>query len=458
MFHRLLINGARGLSGSLVLFPIAEWWEGRDIRGKRRLLAREMANSFAIRRGRAWTATVETVQFAAAKVPYYRDLFARIGFDPDSLLRDQKFLNDIPYLTKDTIRNEGERLLREDHADRRKHLVQTGGSTGPSVCIYHDDAAIDWSSAVTWYARTLIGAGSIQSEMHFASRFPERFGWRARAREYFKCLSNNRHNIFFSSFQTDELEVIWRRIKSIRPNLVHGHPSTLYQLALHVETTHQEERAFNIFESSGELLESNQRKVIARAFGCKIVDRYGLAEIGVAAYQTDPQRADMFVFDQFAWPEIAVEAGGLSDGEPHSGEIVLTGLKNRMMPLIRYRTGDLATLRETPVGFTFSSIVGRIHDVVEIAGRRLPTHYIQDLFDRIDAVQQFQIEVRNGRPTFRVVPKQGTDIKAIHDRLIAWWGDAVDVEFIDPTGLNLQGWRAKFRHLVTNPGRHVPQP
>jgi phenylacetate-CoA ligase len=452
MLHQAFINGVRGLAGSLILFPLAERLEGRDMRGKERLFAAEMARPFRERRRLSWAATIETVRFASHKVPYYRDLFARIKFDPEALARDPQFLNDIPFLTKDIIRAESDRLLRDDHAAFRKHTAKTGGSTGPSAFIFYDQDAADWSSAVTRYARTLVGAGPMRSELHFASKFPEEFPWKARMREHVKCLSNNRYNIFFSSFEPDELEQIWRQIKSIRPHLIHGHPSTLYQLALHVEAKYGSGRAFNIFESSGELLEKKQRDLIARVFDCKVIDRYGLAEIGVIAYQTDPERRGMLVFDALAWPEIipAEDNADLPSVEgADSGELVFTGLKNRMMPLIRYRPGDMATMRETSDGFVIDEMVGRVHDVLQIAGRRLPTHYIQDVLDRVGGVKEFQIEIRDGRPMFRIVAEAGLDPQAFRDRLASWWGDAVDVEFIDSAALNLQGCRSKFRHLIS---------
>lgn len=454
MLHQALINGVRGLTGSLILFPIAERLEHRDMRGKQRLFAAEMGKPFSHRRARSRASLIETVRFAAAHVPYYRDLFAKIGFDPELLSRDPKYLGDIPFLTKEIIRAEGQRLLRDDHADHRSFPAKTGGSTGPSAHIYYDQEAADWSSAVTRYARARIGAGQMRSELHFASKFPETFPWKARMREHVKCISNNRYNVFFSTFEASELEEIWQRIRAIRPHLVHGHPSTLYQLALQVEARHGGGDAFNVFESSGELLEKRQRDAIARVFRCKIIDRYGLAEIGVVAYQTDPVRPDMLLFDPLAWPETTPVDGSaeLSGDENESrGELVVTGLKNRMMPLIRYRTGDVVTLRETSDGFYINDMMGRVHDVIEIGGQRLPTHYVQDVLDRLGAVKEFQIEMRNGRPTFRVVPEPHLDPDAFRARLRGWWGDAVDVEFIEASDLNLQGWRAKFRHLVTLP-------
>ena len=106
-----------------------------------------------------------------ARVPYYRDLFHSIGFDPASLHRSADYLADIPVLTKDIIREQGERLLRDDHASYRAHASKTGGSTGPSAVIMYDQDAADWTSGVIRYARERIGAGATRSEVHFSSRF-----------------------------------------------------------------------------------------------------------------------------------------------------------------------------------------------------------------------------------------------------------------------------------------------
>ena len=450
--NRALYNGVRGLVGSLVVFPVAERLEGRDMRSKQRQLAAEMSQPFAERRRRSWNRLVDLVRFSAQKVPYYRDLFATTGFDPESLTRDAKYLADIPYLTKDIIRAEGERLLRDDHMVFRKHVTKSGGSTGPSVHVIYDQEGADWSSAVTRYARAQIGAGASRLQLHLAARFPDRFPARDRMREQMKCLANNRLNVTFASFAPDDLDHIWTRIKAIRPFMVHGHPSTMYQLALHVADRGEGRNAFRVFESSGEMLDDRQRRTVEAVFGCTVIDRYGLAEAGVVAYQTDPKLAGMTVFDPFAWLEIGdVEFGAelplVPDGR--SGEIVITPLRNRMMPLLRYRSGDVATLKETAAGLVLTGMTGRIHDVVEIAGVRVPTHHIQDVLARAGRIREFQIEYRDGRPVFRIVPEAPETANAIRRTLAESWGDAVGVEFIEPGALKLQGWRSKFRHLVT---------
>ena len=132
-----------------------------------------------------------------------------------------------------------------------------------------------------------------------------------------------------------------------------------------------------------------------------------------------------------------------------------------MMPLIRYRTGDLAVLNQATRGFILDKLVGRIHNVVEIAGRRLPTHYIRDVLNRIGGIREFQIELRDHRPVLRIVAEDGAGIDDIRDRIGRYWQCAMQVEFIAPSELRLLGWRRKFGHLLaasTSPAAPGPLP
>ncbi len=451
MIVSALRNGVRGALAATLVYPLAERFEKRDIRSKANWIRAELDRPFEDRKRRALERLVEIVHLAGHKVPYYRDLFAALSFDPEKLTSDARYLEDLPYLTKDIIREQGHRLLRDDREGLRIHTAKTGGSTGPSAHIYYDQEAADWSSAINRESRRRIGNSAWRSELHFASKFPEVFPWKARIREAVKCFAMNRDNVFFSTFGDDELASIWRQVRAIRPHLLHAHPSTVDQLAQYVERTRGSDRAFAIFESSGELLEPSQRERIERVLRCTVIDRYGLAEAGVLAYQLDAHIPRMRYFEFFAWPEVApapdVTPGEGEDGA-RAGELVITPLFNTLMPLIRYRTGDNIVLAEREAGFEVLRMVGRIHDVVTISGTPLPTHYIQDVLDRVGGIREFQIEVREGKPVFRLVPEPGVDTAGMAARIQSWWPGAVSVEFIEPSELKLVGSRQKFRHLV----------
>jgi phenylacetate-CoA ligase len=453
---RSFYNGVRGLVGVGAVLPLAERWERRNIRSKQAWLAAEMSLPFADRRRHSWNRLLETVWFAGATVPYYIDLFASIGFDSDKLTRDPAYLSEIPPLTKEIIREQGDRMLRRDHADYRKHICRTGGSTGPSTNITYDQSAADWSSAVTRYARSLIGAGSARSQLHLAADFAEAVPLRDRLREQIKCLANNRFNLTFATFGPDQLDAIWQRIKRVNPYLLHGHPSTLYHLALHLEErglTATRGRPFSVFESSGELISNVQQDVIERVFGCRVVNRYGLAEAGVVAYQAEPECGDMLVFDPVVWPETA-EACFAEEVDREAcgpgGELLVSTLMNRVMPLLRYRTGDIGSLRETSEGFRLQALMGRLHDVIEIDGESVPTHHIQDFLDRTGGVREFQIEAGKHNAVFRIVPEEATHRDRIERTLRKRWTNGIEIEFVGMDALKRLGWRSKFRHLVVS--------
>jgi len=433
----------KGMVSASVAYPLAERYEQRAVSRKLRELRQYYRQPFALRFTQAQASLVDTLRFAGREVPYYRDLFAQIGFDPDSVARDVRYLNDLPYLTKEIMREQGERMYSRPLAGLRHHMCKTGGSTGLSCHIAYDQPAADYSAAVTLYARERAGNFKWRSELHFACRFPDipDPGWPAR--EDFKCFAMNRSNIFFDRLDDVGLAEIWGTLKRRKPYMVHAHPSTMYALACYIERQHGNSKTFEVFESSGELLEAHQREAIGRALNCRVVDRYGLAELGVMAYELTGYDKGMQVLDSEGWPESRETSGG-------EQELVLTGFRNRLMPLIRYATGDLARVEQLEEGFYLTDIVGRIHDIVYLSGVAYPTHTIQDMLDhRVGGIQEFQIDVRGEKPVLRIVPELQADLAQIAARIESYWPGALAVEFVGHDAFVRVGHRAKFRHVVT---------
>jgi len=427
-----------------LLYPLAERLQGRQIRAKLRALDSELKLPWTER------ALLRRRQLAAALarageyVPYYRDLFKKLNFDPGKLAADAAYLGDLPYLTKDLIREHGARLLSEKFNAADLHLRKTGGSTGASTMIYYSGEALDWTAAANALSQSWCGKGRSQRETHLASRFPDKFPWRDRLKERMKCAALNRGNIFTDDFDDASLERAWNRLRRARPYLLQGHPSTLYALASYLLRRGIDARGvLRVFESTGELLDQKKRYVIERVFGCETLDRYGNAEFGVLAHECLGSVDERLrLIDAIAWPETLAHESG-------TPELVFTGLLNDAMPLVRYRSGDLGNLTLDADGFWIAGIVGRTHEIVRIGGHDYPTHYLQDVLDRIGGIDEFQFEPRPaGRPILRlVVPHQPVQA-AVRQHLQRFWGDAVEIEFTDFSGLVRRGWRGKFSYVV----------
>jgi phenylacetate-CoA ligase len=427
-------------------YPVAEWSERRAVRPQRADLRRHYRAPWSQRRAAALARLAETLAFAQHHVPYYRDLFAACRFEPESVRRDPRYLEAVPVLTKETIREHGSRLLSRPLDEVRHHVCRTGGSTGVSCKVYYDQPAADRAAAVTLYGRERIGKRQVDPETHFACRFPGEPVPAWPSREDFKCFGMNRANVFFDRLDAAGLDEMWRAVARQRPVLVHAHPSTMFALACHVERLYGTAGAFEIFESSGELLEPHVRVRIAAVLRCRVVNRYGLAELGVVAYELGGEAGGLQALESEAWPQTRPAAGHPDNGH----ELVFTSMRNRLMPLVRYATGDLGTVTETGDGLLLENLVGRIHDIVPINGVEHATHHIQDVLGhRVGGVCEFQIDLRRSRPLLRIVPEPDASPDTVRQNVEAAWPGAFEIAFVGTEDLIRLGERAKFRHVVT---------
>ena len=146
------------------------------------------------------------LEYAFSEVPYYCDLRAQHGLDANKIRQDAKYIQDIPFLTKDIIREQGERLLSKGLNEQRRIACKTGGSTGPSCVIFYDPDAADRSAAVTRFFRQSIGKKWGRSELHFAADFGDEGQLKWFQKETLKCMAMNRSNIFVADLTGEKIQ------------------------------------------------------------------------------------------------------------------------------------------------------------------------------------------------------------------------------------------------------------
>jgi phenylacetate-CoA ligase len=145
------------------------------------------------------------------------------------------------------------------------------------------------------------------------------------------------------------------------------------------------------------------------------------------------------------------------DGSPctepgESGELVGTGLLNRSMPLVRYRTGDHATMAESACDCgrhwdRFTDIEGRWkQDMLDgRSGARISVTALNmhgDIFEHVARYQYYQTEP--GRCVLRVMTTPGfeeSDERAILGAYRAKVGDELDmsIEIVEDIPLTERG-------------------
>lgn len=143
-----------------------------------------------------------------------------------------------------------------------------------------------------------------------------------------------------------------RYIDALAPELITGDPLSLSELAA-LSVSHTPRAILSTSMAMG----SGLRTYLQDRFSCPVVDLYSMNECGpIAAY--DPVLDGHLLLQHQLFVEI-LDPMGQSVPPGERGEITLTGGFNFFLPLLRYRTGDFASLEMTEAGPLLRNIVGR---------------------------------------------------------------------------------------------------
>jgi phenylacetate-CoA ligase len=305
---------------------------------------------------------------AEAHVPYYREMFRNLGIRS----RDIQSLSDfsaLPILTKDIIREREQELVREDVPKDKLRISHSGGSTGVPLSFRHDSSYDDFAEAGTF--RNLLQCGWKPGEMiayvwggnDQLYAIPE---WQLELRQYLR--RRYQFDPFYSGArEMDDWLEKWHRIK---PSVMFGYASTVARYAAHIQAKGERVRPLKGVFTTAERLYRPQREVIASVFGCRVYDCYGSSEVRNIAAECSMGRmhvnADCVVLE--------VDRTGLAAKEP--APFIVTSLRNRMMPFIRYRSEDCGQLVDgaCDCGSNFPLMdlnIARISDSVVLPGGRV---------------------------------------------------------------------------------------
>jgi phenylacetate-CoA ligase len=399
-----------------------------------------------------FTGLAALLRHANECVPYYRDLFRRIGFDPCALttLAD---LERLPFLTKADIRANTEAL--KSTAATGLARSNTGGSSGEPLVFFLGKERVSHDVAAKWRATRWWGVDIGDREIVVWGSPIE-----LHAQDLVRRLRDvalRTHLLPAFEMSDARLDDFVAAIRDLRPSMLFGYPSALARIARHAGAKGVPLNALGIRVAfvTSERLYDDQRVAIETGFGCPVANGYGGRDAGFIAHAC-PQ-GGMHITAE----DIIVETIG-ADGRPvgagASGEIVVTHLASRDFPFIRYRTGDFGVLdarlcdcgRGLPL---LREIQGRSTDFVVAADGTLMhglalIYVIRDL----EGVTAFKI-IQESRTLTRVqiVPGKGfgpattaTIVQGLRARL----GAQVDVK-VDEVAAIAPEASGKYRYVVS---------
>jgi len=275
-------------------------------------------------------------------VPYYRELFARIGFDPAGV-RAVTDLRALPLLDKPTIRAHTDALK----SDRGAKLARfnTGGSSGEPLVFFIGNERVSHDVAAKWRATRWWDVDIGDPEIVVWGS-PIELNAQDRVRALRDAVFRTELLPAFAMSEA-KLDDFVARIRARRPRMLFGYPSSISLIAKHATDRgiRLDDLGIRVAFVTAERLYDEQRALIASTFGCRVANGYGGRDAGFLAHECPD--GGMHITAEDVILEI-IDAEGRSQPPGVAGEIVVTHLATRDFPFVRYRTGDVGVLGAEP--------------------------------------------------------------------------------------------------------------
>lgn len=301
-----------------------------------------------------------TVRRAYNDTLYYRELFDRVGFDPQAEFSFADFAQ-LPTLGREDIHQAGLQMISLYLPTEQLRRDATGGSSGTPTEIWLGPEESAWreSAGESFMQRLGLPLGTRIGYFWGHHLDPQATdSWRLR----FHSFVNNIKTRNCFRLSPEVFARYHEEFERWRPTCIVAYAGALGHLAEYLlEHKLRPNYPTRCLITGAEKLLPQHREYVEAAFGRPVHERYGSRDVGYIAYQMEPNRSHDFDID---WADLLVEP---ETNETRSS-ILITKLHADGMPMIRYRIDDVG---QFPVGsrpghptFTLHEVVGRVTDGV----------------------------------------------------------------------------------------------
>lgn len=393
------------------------------------------------------------VKCAYENVPYYRSVMQERDLQPGDITTAED-LTKLPVLTREDVRENMEDLISRSCNPSDLILGHTSGTTGSPLEFYYDRNVCLYKNVIDWRQKGMGGVRFGDKVAYFLGRVVVPLD---RKKPPFWRHNLVMNHLLCSSFHLSEENVrhYVKKLQSFKPKAIEGYPSTLFIVAKFLKSKGMTIPVKAVFSSS-ETLFPQQREVIEESFETDLFDYYGLAERTVFATECDKHEGHHIDTDFGVVELLGSNGDPVEDGE--LGRIVSTGLHNYAMPLIRYRTSDITSIRpqRCSCGRPFplmDDVTTKEEDIITTKdGRLISSSILTHPFKPMTNIAESQI-IQEDRDILRVkiVRRSGysdADTDHLLRELSARIGEdiKIDIEFVDSIERTGAG---KFRWVIS---------
>lgn len=287
----------------------------------------------------------QLVRHAYETCPYYTMRFNAHGIRPDDI-KTPADLPRIPLLSRQNVQTHWYDLCSDTTDISSCYIKQSSGSSGTPIRVVLNYSSDTYAHMLL---RVLVEAYGIHPQ-HFVpwksgiimvTAFPESrsITYTQPLLKYSRFYRINIHPNHWAS-PRDMLDFLVQE----QPVILAGFPEhllRLYEIAHTVERAHEAPIHPHLVISTGNTLHAHDKQVLAHWFQAPVADMYASTEFAYMALSC-PSGVGYHCDDSVIIEVVRPDGSQAERGE--AGELVITSLRNKEMPLIRYRIGDYGSL------------------------------------------------------------------------------------------------------------------
>jgi phenylacetate-CoA ligase len=395
--------------------------------------------------------------------PFYRDLYGKKGIARSDIqtIEDLKFL---PVLTKKHFIENSDDMLISGFPQEQTKLCRTSGSTGQRLVFRRDKSVGNFHQAHQMRGRSWHKIQPGDTEIKFWG-----IAWKlentakGKLTAYFKWLKDLSIGVLhLSAFAVKEQDLAeaYKKFLRIRPSVIFGYGTAIYMFADFIKRNFEQapDDILKAIIYTSEYLSNERKSLIESVFNCPLVSEYGSVECGIHSFQC--QEGNSHFSDETLLFEVVDEDGNkVLDGQ---GTLLLTHLREKATPIIRYQIGDIISIKNggnsiCKCGMTLSvldEIRGRENDLI----RSPDGNYIHP--EVFDYIMRYQTGIKRFRVIEKAIgelliilevvePKKPSDIDELVEKLSEFVGNEINFS-IEQTDNIPNEPSGKFRWVISD--------
>jgi phenylacetate-CoA ligase len=285
----------------------------------------------------------ETVAYAHAHVPYYRETMRRLIMGVEEF-REARDLARLPLLERALLQRDPEYFCSERCPPSSCVLLESGGTTGAPLMVFRDPrslvAGVGYYERQRAVVRQLAGRSMRYREAAIAladsstSAAYEAIRSRITLPRFMRV---DRRRLSMHRAPADLLE----ELEAFNPHVISSYGSCLEALFTHIRAERPAIAWPRVAVYGGDSMSDAVRGWVSDELGVEVLSIYGAIEASPLGFECEHHHGLHLNIDLYPIRLVDQDGRDATDGDP--GEVVISNLVNRGTVLLNYRLGDALT-------------------------------------------------------------------------------------------------------------------